>query len=500
MGKTAKIRNSNILWSALAVILNAGINLLMVPYITAQIGVDAYGFISLGNNLISYVDMISMALNSYAGRYIAMAYHQHRAKRANQYYSSLMIADGILCGMLFIPCGIFIIFADRILTIPNNLVSDVKILFLFLLLRYFFVIMRNALDTATFIKNRLDITAKIRTGSYLVQAATLTLLYSTLQAKTWFVGFAGLLSAIFFFFLQYLAKSKLIPEFHTDKKAFSIADIKTFLSLGIWNVVTNLGNILNTGLDLLITNLMLDAIKMGEISIAKTISTPTISLTNAIAEAQKPKQMEAYSKGKTAELVDRLKQSMRICGSVSFLILSVFLMCGLEFFNLWIPGQDIQKVWRLTAIALTGNAIVGLIFPLYYCYALTKHVKLPSLLTILYGVINVVSMILLINGTNLDEYAILLTTAVLDCCHLFGAPLYGAHCLGVSKKTFYPEIGACIGYFAISAAALKLLCTVLPAASSWWFLIGKLFIAALVGAIPFGIFLRKDLRRVLKKI
>jgi O-antigen/teichoic acid export membrane protein len=491
MGRTG-IKNSNILWSAFAVILNAGINLLMVPYITARIGIDAYGFISLGNNLISYVDMISMALNSYAGRYIAIAYHQQKTGRANQYYSSLMIADIALCAILSIPCGFFIVFSDRILSIPDALVSDVKILFMLLLFRYFFVIMRNALDAAVFIKNRLDLTAKIRTGSYLVQAAMLILLYSLFDARTWFAGFAGLVSAVFFFFLQYLAKNRLIPVFHTDRRAFSMEDVKTFLGLGIWNVVTNLGNVLNTGLDLLITNLMLDAMKMGEISVAKTVSTLTVSLTNAVAEAQKPKQMEAYSKNDNQELILRLKRSMRLCGSLSFLILAVFLTCGLDFFQLWIPEQDTWKVYRLTVLALIGNAIVGLVFPLYYLYALTKHVKLPSLLTVLYGVINVVSMILLIRSTNLMEYAVLLTTAMLDCCHLLDAPLYGAHCLGVKKGTFYPEIVACSGCFIVSLLLQELLCVIIPVASNWSFLILKLLLYTAVGSLPFLPFVLKN--------
>ena len=71
---------------------------------------------------------------------------------------------------------------------------------------------------------------------------------------------------------------------------------------------------------------------------------------------------------------------------------------------------------------------------------MTKRLKVPSIVTILMGVANVISMILLLKWTSAGGYAVLLTTLVINGVHFFDAPLYAAHCLGLSKKEFYPTI------------------------------------------------------------
>ena len=52
----------------------------------------------------------------------------------------------------------------------------------------------------------------------------------------------------------------------------SFSKIKNLLKNGIWNSLNQLGNELNSGLDLLISNLMLSAVAMGQISVVKNIA------------------------------------------------------------------------------------------------------------------------------------------------------------------------------------------------------------------------------------
>ena len=51
--------------------------------------------------------------------------------------------------------------------------------------------------------------------------------------------------------------------------SFSI--IKEMMGNGVWNSLNTLGNTLNSGLDLIIANLMLSGVATGQISVAKTI-------------------------------------------------------------------------------------------------------------------------------------------------------------------------------------------------------------------------------------
>ena len=57
--------------------------------------------------------------------------------------------------------------------IPQELVPDVKRLFFLVLLRYIMVVMRTAFETAAFIADRIDITERLQSGAYLLQAGIL---------------------------------------------------------------------------------------------------------------------------------------------------------------------------------------------------------------------------------------------------------------------------------------------------------------------------------------
>ena len=50
----------NMVWSLIAVFVNYFMNFLITPYVTNNIGVEAYGFVALANTFISYADIISV--------------------------------------------------------------------------------------------------------------------------------------------------------------------------------------------------------------------------------------------------------------------------------------------------------------------------------------------------------------------------------------------------------------------------------------------------------
>lgn len=75
--------------TGVAFILNYLINLILTPYITDTVGTAAYGFVSLAKNCAQYATVITVALNSYASRYIALEYHNQNICKSNEYFSSV---------------------------------------------------------------------------------------------------------------------------------------------------------------------------------------------------------------------------------------------------------------------------------------------------------------------------------------------------------------------------------------------------------------------------
>ena len=80
----------NLVSSILAFIINMGISFFLTPYITKNIGVEAYGFVSLGTQFINYASLVTIALNSMAGRFITIEIHKKNWESANKYFNSVL--------------------------------------------------------------------------------------------------------------------------------------------------------------------------------------------------------------------------------------------------------------------------------------------------------------------------------------------------------------------------------------------------------------------------
>lgn len=89
---------------------------------------------------------------------------------------------------------------------------------------------------------------------------------------------------------------------------------------------------MNSGLDLLITNKMLTELLMGMVSVSKTLGALCYTLVVAISSSFRPKQLEAYSHKDKEKLIELLKNSMLITGTVCAIILAGFNACGEDFY------------------------------------------------------------------------------------------------------------------------------------------------------------------------
>ena len=108
--------------------VNLIISFFLSPYVVKTLGVEANGFVSLANTFISYATLITIALNSMAGRFITIAIHKEDYKTANKYFNSVFIGNLIITSILLLPALICIIKLESIINISSNLVLDVKIL------------------------------------------------------------------------------------------------------------------------------------------------------------------------------------------------------------------------------------------------------------------------------------------------------------------------------------------------------------------------------------
>ena len=430
-----------IIVSGLGVFISYLINFLLTPYITDNIGIEAYGFVSLAKNFVNYAQIATITITSFVVRYISVSYHERKMQEANEYYSTSVIACVALAGVIFISALLLITKIDLLLNVPQNLIFSVKLLFLIVFLNFVLTTATTPFTTAAYIKNRLDITGIIKIIAYLVDAGVMVILFITCTPNVWFVGMGSLAASVVTFICTYILSKKLVPELVFNKDFFSVSKLKNLVGNGIWNSLNSLGNELNSGLDLIISNLFLNGVATGQIAVVKTIGTMFSMLYEVVYQPFQPNLIKAYASGDVNVFINEQKKAMRICGYFSNVAFAGFVALGGLYYKLWLPSEDTKLLHVLTIVTVLGSVTAGVMRPIYYVYTLTLKNKLPCWITIAGGFLNVVSMYVLLKYTQMGVYAIVSTTTVIMLCiNLFFNPVYAAYNLKISVKVYYKVI------------------------------------------------------------
>ncbi len=466
-----------------ALILNTLITLLLVPVVTDTLGSGAYGFVTLGKNVAQYAMMITAVLNSFAARHIVVAYHKGNFKEANTFFSSTIYGDLLLGTGLFGVALLCIGFLDRLLVIPADMVSDVRLLFLFVFINFWLVTVSTGFAASAHVKNCLHIVGRCKSVAYLCEAVILAICFSFFTPHIYYVGL-GLAVASLLLAVSYIWISrKYTPELEVRRKYFSLSAIGKLVIDGAWTSLNSLGDALNSGLDLLVCNLMLTPVAMGQLAISKTFYSMFSSMFLLVGQAFEPMYLKSYARGDKKELLDEFRIAMKLSGGFSNIVFAGFVALGMAFYRLWVPGEDLAVLYTLTVINNMITIPSGPMQPLYYIYTLTFKKRFPTIVTIIGGFCNVIGMYVLIRYTQMGVYAVVWTTViVMMVINFVTNPQYMAHVLEVPWWTFYPSIIRNVMACAVLTAVFKGL-SLLYMPQSWGTLILSAVVLFALGAL-----------------
>ena len=476
---------SNVVWSIANIIIIILIRLLLTPYIVEYIGVDAYGYVSLATQFLVFVNLLSATINIYANRFISIEYHKGNYEKANRYFNSVLIANFISVCIIVVPSTFFIFYIQHFIQIPDNLQGDIKILFFITLISYFVRIIGTGYDVATFIMDSLSKKNGCLFISNIIQAIILILLFVLFIPRVWYVAIAALIATLFVFTSNIYFTRKLTPQLRIVKGQASVLAIKELFFSGIWNSIANLGTSLNTALDLFVTNIFLGATLMGELAIAKSLSATINTLITAVDNSFRPQILKRYSYEDHEGVINGLTISMKCCGLVSSICFVVVLGCGKQFISLWLPGQNIELIYRLTVLVFVGDVLSSIAKPLHFGLVLSKKLKAPCIASLSVGLFNAASMIILLKISLWGIYVIVLTTILGNITYNFILmPRFLRKALPgnlriITRVLIMFCIALCV------AALLALFITTVVAFDGW---LGLIIIAALISTSTAGVY------------
>lgn len=425
-------------------LVGLGIRFGLTPYIVRTLGPEAYGFVGLATNILGYTSLITIALNSMAGRFITLRYTSGDIEGANKYFSSVFYSNLILSVVILLLSVGCVIWLEYMINIPERLLFDVKFLFSLLAFNNIIGLLTNTWCVATFIKNRLDLSNVRTIIGNLINATILILLFSCFAPHIWYIGLAGTIMTVYYTTTNFKLASILTPELIIRRANFEWEKVWELVKSGMWNLVSKLGEILSQGLDLVIANICIGTVAMGYFALTRNVPFLILSLFASISSVFSPVLTNLYAEKKRDEMIHEFNKSIRILCFFVALPLACLYVYGDSFYALWLPTEDTHKLQLLTILGTFALPFTLPLESLWNIFTITNKLKYSTLFMLANNILVfsiVAASMLFVKSLEVRLLILACTRSSLGILRgLFFLPMYGAYCLGLPKRTFYKTV------------------------------------------------------------
>lgn len=473
----------NLIGNIIVYICTLLVNFTLSPYIVKVLGTDAYGYVQLANNFVSYITIATIALTSMAGRFVSLSLFKKDYEKANIYFNSIFYATLFLTVLLGVLSIGVVIFLDKLIIIPENLTWDIKLLFAFVFSAFLAGLCLTVFSVGLFVENKIYIRAKRNIESAIIRAIALFGLYFLFQPKLYYIGVLSLFVNIYMSLWNVYYTKKYCPALKLSFKICNLSCIKEIVLSGIWNSISQLSAVLNEGLDLIITNLFIGATEMGILSIAKMVPNTLLALLSNLGEPFMPKMTEAYAKNDSQEIKNIVNYGSKVIGVMMCIPIAGLIVFGDIFFKLWQPTEDEHLLHALSIISILNLILSCSTATIYGVFTIANKLKLNSIIGISTGFLNCLIVFILLKFTNLGIFAV---AGVSVCTGIirnlvFTFP-YAAHCINIKWTSFYYVAFKIVGsLLVISTTFFVIRFLINP--NTWISLIFVAFICCIIGLI-----------------
>ena len=462
----------NILCSMATMGMNLGISFCLSPYIIRTIGVEANGFVGLANSFVTWANLLVTALNAMATRFITIAWIRGHREEANLYYNSVFWGNLLIVGILIMPAALLVANLESVVTVPGEILLDVKLLFSLVFFLFFIRTAAPNWECGMAIYNRLDLVYLPEMGAALLRCGLLLGLFHIWLPRVWYVSFVNMVTGLVTMGVAAWNCGRLVSGLHIRLRnpLCSWGAIRKLVVSGIWSAVASGGNMLLTGLDLVICNLYLGPTTMGILSLSKTLPAILIQLSDSIRGAFGPELTICYAKRDQEGLYRCLIRAMKITSVVVTIPAAGLVVMSDVFYGLWVPNQDARLLQTLTALAVLSYLVNSGVVILFNVFSVVNRVKYNSAAMLVSGAGSLLVTVLLIHTTDWDLYAVagVSSIAILFKNLLFTVPV-ASRLLGYKWSTFYPQVGTSMLCSAVVMTVGFLVRSLLPADTWVWF-------------------------------
>jgi len=430
------------------------VNFFLSPYIVKTLGAEANGFTQLATNFINYASLLTIALNSMAGRFITISYYKNDTKAINQFYSSVIVGNLLIFLFLLLPSIYCVVQLDHIVRIEAANILDVKCLFTLVFANFFLSQVISVLNIACYVTNKQYLQNPVIIAKTILYAVLLLVVFSIFPPQIYYVSLVGFILTFFSIPFYLRIKNQIIPELSFNYSFFNFNTVAQLITSGIWNTINQCGNLLMTGFDLLLSNLLIGPAQMGMLAIAKVVPNTIIQIAATTNTSFSPNLTIAYASESKENILRSIRYAMKSSSILVSIPIMVLCIYGQNFYQLWVPSLDSQQLAIISI--LTCMAFIPFAGPqvLYNVFTTTNKLKVNSITFLLGGLLNILVVIILLKITDLNLLAVAGVSSIISIMrNLMITIPYTAKLLNLKWYTFYKDVGISLLCCAITGIA-----------------------------------------------
>ena len=460
-------------------VINIVIGLWLVPYLVGQVGVAAYGLIPLAMVFTEFMGVITVSINGTISRFLTIDIQNSNWAGANQTFNTAFFALVAIIIIQLPILGYIIYDLSSIINVPLSLERDTVYLFVFTFCGYFLTLFSTSLNTSMYAKNRLDLSRLVDIVKIITRVATIVLLFSFIEPNLKFVGLANFFSGfctllVSFFYWQRLTPNLSISIFHFQKKKFL-----ELIKMGGWLSLNMVGYLLFLKIDIFVINKFIGPEESGEYSAILQWNVLIRTFATILAGVIGPMILISFAKKEMDRVVQFAQQGVKLL-TVAIGV-TAGTICGIAapVIEIWL-GPHFTHLSILLVIMLCTLPINLGILPLFSINNALNKVKIPGLMTIAMGLVNLILAVLAVTTLNMGFIGVAIAGALtLTLKNAIFTPWYSAKILGLNSGYFFKSLFAGVILFAITFLPTKLLLNFFDLNIIWSILLPCLIIAPL---------------------
>lgn len=442
------------------------------PYLIRQLGLAVYGLVPLALSLSTYMGILTVGVQSAVGRYLTLEVAKGDKGAASRVMSTALIANLVVAGGIMpVILGVAIA-APRMFDVPAGHETDARWFFLFAMISYVCVAIREISGAASFASNRIDLQNVARLTEVFVRVGFVVAAFALRGPELPLVGLGMLVGAAASLVVALGAWRVAAPEVRFSVRFFERERLNSMLGTGGWVTVNHVGSLLHMATDVMVINIILGSAIAGAYGSVLQLSTFLRSLAGSLSAVLAPVLFAQYAQERTHALGVTAARAVKLLGMAIGLPAALVMGFGRPVLTLWLGPQFAQLV----------PVLIVMVVHLPYNYAYLpldsvnmayNRVKWPSVVGVVTGVVNVGLSVAL---ARMGSWAIGVAVATLVSLTVrYGVfvPLYAAHVTGSKRSRFFGHaaVGTLLSIgFAAAAFALDRAVSI----SSW----GELVIAS----------------------